>query len=728
MATQICITPEQEAGLKKAREAGEFSLSKLQATKSSAERLELVRKHIPDEEVSKKIVRDIETRLGSKKETIVEDYIKRTLKSVPEETRKGVLNKFKRMSSLLGAKEEKDFMEELVAHKFGSYITKEEANKLEKLTFEAVDLREKAVKVNPKLDPESLDDIELTPESVAYGEKMVELENAETLITVDKTKVRFSDTKKFKGEGRDDKVANWSNYLATLAKEGAGATRSFKATADLSAAFRQLHKILSSGVYESVTSGFTNNRKLKIWWNAMKTTYEATSKTSKFGDERVYDALRAKIHAHPNSIDGVYDVAVNSYGLRVSSEEQFPSSIPSEFYDKKFGENSKGNVFKISEVAFNSTVLQARFDLANLTIATLRKAEANVMKKEIADAAGEFVGAFTGRASLGKFESAATELNKWFFAPRFAMSQISPIIEIVRGGTTRKNNPAARLAAKNNLQFIAGTAGLMVAAESIRAFATSEESDLVSITDPRSNRFGKVKFPGTNITLDMTGGNRSVVSLMGKMFSDKYYDARLGVWREKGFFQTTEGKPIYDFITGKFAPIPALLRDLKRGQQFGGGELKFGTGVSAKVNVVSARKVVTTLLMPITIENVFAEAWEKEDLGSAALVLFAEGAGIGASDFRFKPQGDEWSSLLNTDSKAYWRAVDELWESTYSQAKALRNDAKFQALPRSEQAKKLEKMYKRELDKVIRQDKYEEVYAAKLEILEAEKEISVLDK
>jgi hypothetical protein len=300
------------------------------------------------------------------------------------------------------------------------------------------------------------------------------------------------------------------------------------------------------------------------------------------------------------------------------------------------------------------------------------------MKKETADAAGEFVGAFTGRASLGKFENAATELNKWFFAPRFAMSQISPIIEIVRGGTTRKNNPAARLAAKNNLQFIAGTAGLMVAAESARAFATSEESDLVSITDPRSNRFGKVKFPGSNTTLDITGGNRSVMGLFGKISSKKYYDARLGTWREKGFFQLVEGKSFYDFVTGKYAPVPSILRDLKKGEHFGGAEITAGS-------------IVKNLFMPITIDNVLTEAGAKEDMCSAMFVLGAELFGIGASDFRFKPQGDEWSSLLNSDSKAYWKAVDELWESTYSQAKALRNSAKFQALPRSEQAKKLEK-------------------------------------
>jgi hypothetical protein len=703
MATKTCITLAQETSLKEAIAKGDFSLAKLQKTNSSAERLELIQKHIPDVDVSKKIVRDIETRLGSKKETIVEDYIKRTLTSVPDETQKGVLKKFKQMSSLLGAKEEKDFMEELVAHKFGAYISKEEANKLQKLTMEAMELREKI----------SVDATEITPESKTYAEKLVELENAESGIVIERVNFNKSDFKKFKGQQGGELVASWSKYLAQGALEVSGATRSFKATADVSATFRQLWKILSSGVFESVTSFGKKNDKLKIWTNSLKTTLDAVKQTSKYGDERVYDAIRAEIHAHPNSYNGVYDTASNKYGLRVGSEEQFPSSVPTDNYDKFV--SRKGNLFKISEVAYNSTVLKARSDLANLTISTLKKADANVMNKEVADAAGDFVGAFTGRASLGRFESIATELNKVFFAPRFAVSQFSPYIEIIRGATTRADNKAARLAAKNNWEFLAGSAMLIVGAESVRSLVTGEDADYTAVIDPRSNQFGKVKFPGSDTTLDITGGNRSVMGLFGKISSKKYYDARLGTWREKGFFQLVEGKSFYDFVTGKYAPVPSILRDLKKGEHFGGAEITAGS-------------IVKNLFMPITIDNVLTEAGAKEDMSSAMIVLGAELFGIGASDFRFKPQGDEWSSLLNSDSKAYWKAVDELWESVYSKSKALRTDAEFQARPRSEQAKKLEKMYKRELDKVIRQDKYEEVYAAKLEILEAEKEISVLDK
>jgi len=705
MANKVCITKDQEDGLKKAIAAGDFSLAKLQKTESSAERLELVRKHIPDEDVSKKIVRDIETRLSSKKEAIIEDYITRTLTTVPEETRKGVLNKFKRMQGVLGAKEEKDFLEELVAHKFGAYLTKEEANSLEKLTMEAMVLREKI----------PTDATELTPESLAYGAKLVELENAEGLLIKAKTTVTLKDMSKLKGQDTSEQVAKWSIYVKDTTLEAAGATRSFLASADLSAGFRQLWKILASGVTESVLSGFTKNRKLKIWANAMKTNFEAASKTFKYGDERVYDALRAEIHAHPNSYNGVYDAAKNNYGLRVNAEEAFPSSVPSETYDKMFGKNASANVFKISEVAYNSAVLRARFDLANLTIETL-KGKANMMDKEVANAAGNFVGAFTGRASLGDWENTATDLNKIFFAPRFAVSQFTPYYEMALGITTRANNPAARLAAKDNFNFLVGTAAILVAVESARALLPNEdEADYVSILDFRSNQFGKVTVPGSNIALDMTGGNRSVVGLLGKILSDKYYDARLGTWREKGFFQTVEGKPIYDFITSKFAPIPSLTRDLLKGEHFGGQE-------------ISAGSIASKLFLPITVGNVLTEGSTKEDMTSASVVLLSEGLGFGASDFRFKPQGDEWSSLLNTDSKTYWKAVDELWVSVYDKSKALRTDVEFQALPRSEQAKKLEKMYKRELDKVIGQDKYEAVYAEKLKEVEAEKEVSILDK
>lgn len=690
MSAKICITLEQEAKLKKALDDGEFSLEKVQKTESSAERMALVDGILNNEELSKKVVREMEKRLGSKKEDIIQNYIERTLTSVPKETTKGVFNKFKRMSDLLGAKEEKDFLEELVAHKFGAYLTKEEANNFEKLTNEAVQLKEKI--------PTGVDGI--TEESRAYGAKLVELENAEAKIIVTRSGFNIKDYQKIKGQKGGEAVASWSKYLLEAAAESSGATRAFKATADVSAVFRQLWKIFASGVTESVRTGGTKNDKLKIWWGAVKTTGLAIKETAKYGDERVYNAIRAEIHAHPNSYNGVFDAAQNSYGLRAGVEEQFPSSIPSDVYDKWIGK--KNNIFKISEVAFNATVLKARFDLANLTIETLKKSGANLMEKETANAAGEFVSAFTGRGGIGKFEQAATTLNKVLFAPKYAASQFSPYFQIVKGLTTGSNNAASKLAMQQNIEFLVGSFALMTAAETARAFITGDEADYTAVLNPLSNNFGKVRFPGTEIGIDFTGGNRSVVGLFANLASDKYYDARLMVWRDKGIFQTSDGKPLYDFVSAKYAPVPAVLRDIMKGEHFGGKE-------------VTPRSVVSNLLMPITVSNVLTEGIEKNDFSTALLVLAAEGTGLGASDIRFKPSSNDWKALLNTDERAYWRAVDELWTGTQSQVKKLRDDKEFQALSEDKQAKRLETIYKIQLSKVINKPEYKDISAAKLQ-------------
>ena len=63
---KICITKAQEEKIKKAVADGEFSLSKIQETKSSAERLELVDGFLGNKEVSKQVVRDIEKQLDLK--------------------------------------------------------------------------------------------------------------------------------------------------------------------------------------------------------------------------------------------------------------------------------------------------------------------------------------------------------------------------------------------------------------------------------------------------------------------------------------------------------------------------------------------------------------------------------------------------------------------------------------------------------------------------------------
>ena len=471
----------------------------------------------------------------------------------------------------------------------------------------------------------------------------------------------------------------------------------------MSALFRQLWKIFSSGVTESTLSFGQKNDNLKIWWEAVKVTGMAIKQTSKYGDERVYDAVRAEVLSHPNSYNGLYDAAANSYGLKVSAEEQFPSSVPSEIFDKF---SKKGNVFKISEVAFNAAILKARFDLANTTIATLKK-DSNMMDPDIANAAGEFVAAFTGRGGLGPLEGkAATLLNKIFFAPKYASSQFSPLFQIGTGLTTRADNLASRLAMKKNMEFIIGSVGMLVAAESARSFIMGDEADYQSPLNPLSNRFGRVTFPNTNTTIDLTGGNRSVATLMGNILSDRYYDGRLGVWRDKSFFQQSDGSAIYDFAAGKVAPVPAVVLDLLEGEHFGGKE-------------ISTKAIVKNLITPITVSNVVTESMLKEDMSAALLVLTAESLGFGSGDMRFRPGNKEWKALLNSDEKAYWKAVDQLWTEIQTESKKLRSNEAFQALTADQQTEKLERIYNIRLKRVIKQQEFREISAEKLAEMEA---------
>lgn len=700
---KVCITPEQKSELDKAVKRGDFSLEKIQKTKSSSERFELVNKYFGNEDVSKKVVRDFEVRLKSKKEDIFNNYIERNFSDVPAETRKGILNKYKRMSPFLGVKEESAFLEEVVAHKFGAYITKDEANKLEKLTNEAVELKSKIPK----------DSEDVTEESLAFGRKIVELENAEAAIYMSKTDFKLSDFKKIKGQKGKELIASWSKYLFKAATEVSGATRAFKATADVSGLLRQNWKIASGAVGEfglNLIKGDLNkkNIKFRIWKNSFYNTVKAVKETSKYGDHRFYDSVRAEIHAHPNSYNGVFDAATNAYGLRAGVEEQFPSSIPSDYYDKWVSKTM--NPFKISEVAFNAVVLKARFELANDTIKVLKGIDGiNIMDKKYADPAGEFVSAFTGRGGLGPLERGSELFNKFLFAPKYAASQFSPYFQIAKGLTTEADNVAARLAMSQNFQFLIGSGALLLSAETIRAFIENEDPDYTSVIEPRSNSFGKVKVPLTERSIDLTGGNRSVWGLMNGLFSKKFYDTRLGIWRQKSLFQTIDGKAYYDFVSGKYAPVPSVLRDIKKGEFFGGEE-------------VNLPGIIKGLWMPITVENVLEEGYEKEDMSAAVLVLASEMVGIGTSDIRFKPQSDEWKSLINTDKKAYWKAVDELWTTVQGKTATLRDSEAFQNLPEDKQRKKIEKIYTSEMDKIIKKYHTEESREKLKEIKEESKE------
>lgn len=733
MANKVCISLEMNEKLQKAVADGEFSLAKIQKTENSSERFELVNKYLADEELSTKVVREIEKRIGSKKETIVEDYIARTFTSVPENTRKGVLNKFKRMSTVLGEKDSKKFLEELVAYKFGAYITKEEANKFEELTNDAILLREKVFENEDfknvlTLDKSQVDELAQSPDLLAYGNKIVELENAEADVLLKRAGFQFSDYKKIDGQRGKERIAGWSKYLGRAALEGSGAARAFQATADVSGLLRQSWKIFSSGVFEAgfnLATGKKGSVKFNIWRNQVHNTIKAIQQTGEFGDYRFYNQIRAEVHAHPYSILGVYDAGKGEYGLRTKAEEQFPSSAPTELYDK-YVKYKKANIFKMSEVAFNASILKARHELANHTINILKESGANVMDKNIADEASAFVSAFTGRGGLGKAEGFAEDLNKVFFAPKFAASQFSPYFQIFKGVTYKADNAASKLAMEQNLQFIIGSASLMLLAETLRAGVMGEDADYTSVLNPMSNTFGKVEIFGSERMLDFTGGNRSVWGLMTGLFAEKYYDSRLNIWRKKSFFQTADGKAYYDFASSKYAPVPSTISSLLKGKQFGGAELPsiFTGETDLNKNLVTAKTVVTNLLMPITVKNVAGEELmdKKSDMSTALLVLAGETVGLSTSDIRFKPQNDEWSALLNTDKKAYWQAVDELWTNIQEKVKVYRIDDNFQNLTEKEQTEKLEKMYSRELDKVIKQEKYRTVSKEKLEEIKAEKD------
>jgi len=733
MANKVCILPEQEKQLREAISKGDFSLTKIKNTKSSAERFDLVNELLNNEELSKKVVREMEKRLGSVKEDIIKNYMDRTFTSVPENTRKGVFNKFKRMSQFLGAKEEKDFLEELVAHKFGAYITKEEANNFEKLTNEAILLREKVFKNKDfknvfTLDKTQVDELAKSPEFIAYGNKIVELENAEATVLLKRASFQFSDYKKLEGQRGLEQIAGWSKYLGQAALEGSGVTRVFQATADFSFLLRQNTKLFTSGVFEAgmnLATGKKGNVKFNIWRNQIHNTIKAVQETGKFGDYRFYDQIRAEVHAHPYSILGVYDAGKGEYGLRTKTEEQFPSSAPTELYDK-FVKYKKGNIFKMSEVAFNAVVLKARQELANHTISILKESGSDVMDKNIADEASAFVSGFTGRGGVSFLgEGSLNTLNKVFFAPRFAASQFSPYFQIVKGLTTKADNKAARFAMEQNFQFIIGSASLMLLAETLRAGVMGEDPNYTAVINPLSNTFGKVKVFGSERMLDFTGGNRSVWGLMTGLFAEKYYDSRLNIWRKKGFFQTADGKAYYDFASSKYAPVPSIISSLLKGEQFGGAELpSILTGETDLIkNLVTAKTVVMNLLMPITGKNVIGEeAIDKDsDMSTALLVLAGETVGLSTSDVRLQPQNDEWLALLNTDKKAYWRAVDELWTNVQDKVNTYRNDETFQALSNEKQAEKIEKMYRNQLDKIIHQDKYKEVSKEKLAEIKAKK-------
>jgi len=614
-----CLTQDQEAKFKAALMSGKIDPFKL-ADMTSEQRRTLFEKFV-DNENAVKINSLFESKLLLKNQVQgFKSWAKRTVGMSPE-VKRDLNNKIVRLSEqgILDPKELQDFKEDLVKTRLGLNITFKEAKTINTLSEARVEARD-GWKAELDKNPEWTNNPYKTRKKwinnekrLQYGLKEVALENYVNNLKLASKKKGVSI------------LENPVRALLNPIREAPGF-------------FNDLAKSLMASIDNSffgrqgIKNLFGNPAQKRIWTrNFIKSFSDISAELKRKkvdGFERM-DFIKADIYSRPNAVNGKYKAG--NYQLGVLNEEAIPTSLPEKI-------PGLGRLFRASETVYNGGALRMRADLADMFISKMDRQGINTLDPKQARGAGHLVGSLTGRGSLGKATTLNKELNFVLWSARFFKSNIDTL-------TAHQFDPQAtqftKTEARKNLVSIVGhIAGIMALAK----FLDPESVD----EDPRSTNFGKIKVFGH--WTDITGGMRSIITLAARAVPT-YREGKWGFWSKSStgkWTDLTAGKYgqrdgvdiIMDTIfLNKLAPFASVLRDMWRGEMFGGEPFDI-------------KKSIINSATPLSIQNIN----EVKDEGTAAVlgVAMSEFFGLSVSTYKYE---DNWVKKTTKEMKSFKEQV-----------------------------------------------------------------------
>jgi hypothetical protein len=674
----VCIPKEIAQSLKAAVESGEVSLMKL-SKMSTEERSAVFQKYLKDPEVVKKLNIGFEARMNSETAGILRKYIIREMDKVPPRSKKDLLNKLNKIENVLNPKEGKPFLADLAEQKVGVKLSQEEAGNIFKYVDEAKKVKDKIIAEKIPLD---------SPIREEYALKQLDLDkytNALLQRSYESVSDMFNAARN--ADDLSDKTAKYSKALFFTGTSGLGSIlKAALASIDNSVWGVQGIKTLLRG-------------DVKFWAkNAYDSTMNIPKAISGAGgsvDESVIGMKRwinierksplvdrelVELYKSDNYINGVYERDGGFYGLDIlgRGEEAIPPSVLSRL--KGLGRLQAG-----TEDLYNSSVIRLRRRIADQLIENAKNLDIDVFDKEVAQTLGEAASSLTGRGRLHWAESSGNFLNLTFFSARLLKSTLDTYWLPFRGVTFGANNAAERLVAKESAKVWRGIAGI------VGATYTSQQilgEDVVKIdTHPTSSTFGQVSIAGGR-PIEIFGGNLSVARVIARMFSDKIYDPKLGVFKERKFYEDNTDA-LVQFFTNKKSPWASFIKDVFIKQEHFNGD------------PVTPASIVENYLIPITWQGFREDAFEKNDLSSALLYSSASALGFSSKDMKWNPSGEEWKGLKAANEKKYWEAVSELGSEMDTMIEEWRTSDEYQEMTEEERAKYAEKTLNRARNSVI---------------------------
>jgi hypothetical protein len=363
--------------------------------------------------------------------------------------------------------------------------------------------------------------------------------------------------------------------------------KSVQASMDFSMALRQGLKVLA---YDP-----------KVWGKNIVEAFKPFREVfSKDKQNLIFRDFKARLVS-----SDLYQKALDSkLGIGVI-EEFFPTALAEKF-------PIIGNIFKASNLAFTIFSQGARMDLFKSMVEHAVREGAEMTPQLYKDFA-LMANSISGRGGLGSFEAASGVINKIFYSGRFISSQLDTFTKPF----TLESPLAKRVALKSSLRTFGMIGSLM---------ATASLFTEVEI-DPRSSKFGKMKIPGSKDTwVDLTGGLGSYIvaaSRVATLSSKSSITGKITKLNTGKFGAKTAQDIVFDFLSNKLSPAPAIGMNYLKGKDFSGNKPTIGSSM-------------ITLGKPISLGNAI-DIFQNEEASTALLATMFDLLGAGQTNYeKFK--------------------------------------------------------------------------------------------
>ncbi|KKN35438.1 hypothetical protein LCGC14_0783410, partial [marine sediment metagenome] len=160
-----------------------------------------------------------------------------------------------------------------------------------------------------------------------------------------------------------------------------------------------------------------------------------------------------------------------------------------------------------------------------------------------------FINHATGRGSFENLRPGAlTALNATFFSPRFQVSRVQVIGDLISPKTTTL---ARKVIARDLAEFYATGMGIL-------AMAKMGGADVEA--DPRSSDFGKIKVGDTRY--NYWGGFQPLATLTGRLVSGQIKQTATGKIKKKDRVSLGIDNTVIQFLRTKLSPVPGRVADV----------------------------------------------------------------------------------------------------------------------------------------------------------------------